>query len=143
MVESTTQTHQPKEFKPVDTPVHSIECAEAFNQLEPKEALYAYYMTRASWEGAKICWFQRSYESPALMVLFSLVFGDGIPALKERSLAAGITELEWKQMLVYVATVFQNCGNFASFGDTKFVPELDPAKFKTIIRACTAYATHE
>ena len=47
----------PKEFLPVAAPVHSISCEPAFAQLEPNEALYAYYMTRASWEGAKICWF--------------------------------------------------------------------------------------
>lgn len=98
-------------------------------------------MTRASWEGAKICYFQRSYESPALFVLFSLIFGDG-ESLKENAFAAGVTEVEWKQMCVYVAAVFQNCGNFSSFGDTKFVPELAPAKFTTIVKASKAYQTH-
>ena len=46
-------------------------------------------------------------------------------------------------MLVYCASVFQNCGNFMSFGDTKFVPECSPEKFMTIIRASIAYTTHK
>ena len=75
------------------------------------------------------------------MVLFSLVFGDGL-AFKEDVLAAGVTDLEWKQMCVYVAAVFQNCGNYSSFGDKKFVPELDSDKFKAIIKASKAYKTH-
>jgi dipeptidyl-peptidase-3 len=138
MVENT---HKPEEFKPIDTPIHYIDSEVSFSQLSDKEALYAFYMTRASWEGAKICYFQRSYESPALMVLFSLVFGDG-PALKGDAIAAGVTELEWQQMCVYVAAVFQNCGNFSSFGDKKFVPELTPEKFKAIVKASSAYKTH-
>jgi len=92
MVENT---HKPEEFKPIDTPIHYINSEASFSQLSDKEALYAYYMTRASWEGAKICYFQRSYESPALMVLFSLVFGDGL-SLKENAISAGVTEVEWQ-----------------------------------------------
>jgi dipeptidyl-peptidase-3 len=31
-------------------------------------------MSKAAWEGSKICWFQRSYESPGLFVLLKLIF---------------------------------------------------------------------
>ena len=96
----------PKEFLPVTAPVHSIECSAAFAQLESNEALYAYYMTRASWEGAKICWFQRSYESPALNVLLSLVFGDGTQSAKDRATASGVSDEEWRQFVVYSAGVY-------------------------------------
>jgi dipeptidyl-peptidase-3 len=64
----------PKEFIPVTTSIHSIECASAFAQLTSREKLYAYHLSRAAWEGSKICWFQRSYESPALLVLFKLLY---------------------------------------------------------------------
>jgi len=47
----------PKDFIPVTTAIHSIECPSAFAQLTTKEKLYAYYLARASWEGSKICWF--------------------------------------------------------------------------------------
>lgn len=63
-----------KEFIPVTTNIHSIECPSAFNQLTKQEKLYAYHMARAAWEGSKLCWFQRSYESPALLVLLKLLF---------------------------------------------------------------------
>ena len=39
------------------TPVMSIYCEEAFNQLSEKEKHYAYYFYKASWEGSKICYF--------------------------------------------------------------------------------------
>ena len=55
MVESAA--HQPKEFISTEASVHYIDAKDSFGQLEQREALYAYYMTRASWEGSKICWF--------------------------------------------------------------------------------------
>lgn len=72
----------PKEIIPVTTPVHRIECGPAWNLLTKQEQLYAFYMSRAAWEGAKICFFQRSYESPALFVLLKLVFTQDLDQLK-------------------------------------------------------------
>ena len=99
-------------------------------------------MARASWEGSKICWFQRSYEGPALFVLLKLVFGKGIANAKATSLTAGITEAEWTQFMAYSSAVFNNCGNFRSFGDTKFVPELAQESFVNICKSSAAYASH-
>jgi dipeptidyl-peptidase-3 len=45
-------------------------------------------------------------------------------------------------MMAYSAAVFQNCGNYKSFGDTKFVPELESEKFRKIIEASESYKTH-
>jgi dipeptidyl-peptidase-3 len=42
-------------------------------------------------------------------------------------------------MLAYSAAVFQNCGNYKSFGDTKFVPELSPESFRKIVQASEGY----
>jgi hypothetical protein len=38
--------------------------------------------------------------------------------------------------------VFQNCGNYKSFGDTKFVPELAPEDFKSALQKADCYKTH-
>jgi len=46
-------------------------------------------------------------------------------------------------MLAYCAAVFQNCGNYKSFGDTKFVPECDSDSFKQIVRSCENYEIHK
>lgn len=35
--------------------------------------------------------------------------------------------------MAYSAAVFQNCGNFKSFGDTKFVPQISPKVFRTVV----------
>jgi len=63
-------------------------------------------MAQASWQGAKICYFQRSYEAPALFVLFQMVYAQGIESLKTAALGAGVTEDMWQQMLVYSAAVY-------------------------------------
>lgn len=88
--------YNPKEFIPTTAPVHQIACSKASNQLNEKEQKYAYYMARAAWEGSKICWFQRSYEAPALLVLLKYVFSSsGVDGLKKASLDAGVTQEEW------------------------------------------------
>ena len=53
-----------------------------------------------------------------------------------------MSDTEWQQLLAYSAAVFNNCGNFKSFGDTKFVPELPLEKFNAIVRSSRAYQTH-
>lgn len=50
-----------KPFIPLDTTLVELDCEKAFNALESKQALYAYYFAKASWSGAKICFFERSY----------------------------------------------------------------------------------
>lgn len=45
-------------------------------------------------------------------------------------------------LLAYSAAVFQNCGNYKAFGDSKFVPEISPEKLKAVVRASEAYETH-
>jgi dipeptidyl-peptidase-3 len=44
--------------------------------------------------------------------------------------------------MAYSSAVFNNCGNFKSFGDTKFVPELEFTAFEKIIKSSEAYRTH-
>ena len=45
----------------LETNFSLIACEEAFKDLDEKQALYAYFFTKASWSGAKICFFERSY----------------------------------------------------------------------------------
>lgn len=137
------QTWKPKDFIPVSAPVHHVECQSAFEQLDQKEAAYAYHMAGASWIGSIVCWFQRSYEAPGLFIVLSLFFKDGVDKTKERALLGGITEQEWDQFLVYAASVFNNCGNFKSFGDTKFVPEMPEARFQAILETSPFWASGE
>ena len=133
------QAFKPRDFIPVTTAIHSIECASAFKQLTPKEKRYAYHLAKASWEGSKICWFQRSYESPALFVLLKLLFSKQ-PIASLKPLFS--QEASYQQLLAYSAAVFQNCGNYKAFGDTKFVPELPSQEFKQVLGKSEAHKSH-
>ena len=63
--------------------------------------------------------------------------------LKKKASENGVTDHEWKQMLAYSAAVFQNCGNYKSFGDTKFIPELKLDSFKQIVKSSENYEIHQ
>ena len=86
-----------------------------------------------------ICWFQRSYEAPALFILLKLVFTQDIDTLKHTVLEK-ISEEEWMKFLAYSAAVFNNCGNYRSFGDTKFVPQIKEENFWEIIQLSQNYS---
>lgn len=75
--------------------------------------------------------------------MLKLVFSAGIDDLKTKVTGAGLSDAQWKQLLAYSAAVFNNCGNFKSFGDTKFVPEIDEQTFEKVIKASASYASHK
>ena len=53
-----------------ESPVLGLRFASQWGQLTEKEKNYAYYMSKASWAGAKITWHQLCYEAPALFMIF-------------------------------------------------------------------------
>lgn len=75
--------------------------------------------------------------------MLKLVFSAGIDDLKTKVTGAGLSDAQWKQLLAYSAAVFNNCGNFKSFGDTKFVPEIDEQTFEKVIKASASYASRK
>ena len=98
--------------------------------MEDKEKSYCYWLTRASWEGSKICYFQRSHESPALFYLFQSIFISQSPEeLREQLVPKELSEDEWTKITCYIGAVFANCGNYKGFGDSKFIPEVSEEIF--------------
>ena len=59
--------------------VLELKCKSAFELLSDKEKMYAYYLYKASWEGAKICLYQCSLESPYLFDIFQNIFSKTTP----------------------------------------------------------------
>ena len=125
----------------VETSIAEVDCKKAFSALQLKEKLYVANFARASWIGSKICYFQRSYESPALFYLFQTIFNAEDPKeLRTRLVAEKIlSEVEVAQVYVYIGSFFDNCGNYKSFGDCKFVPEIPVDRFWAFITATVAY----
>lgn len=65
---------EPKPVVSLKSPFTVLDCKKSFEGLSKNERLYAYYLSRASWVGEPICFFQRSYESPILLYLLLKAF---------------------------------------------------------------------
>uniref|UniRef100_A0A1X7UPH2 Uncharacterized protein n=1 Tax=Amphimedon queenslandica TaxID=400682 RepID=A0A1X7UPH2_AMPQE len=129
---------------PPDTPVNKLDCTEAFKGLTDKEKLYAHHFGRACWEGGLICLLQTSPESPGIFLLLGELFrGQSLEALKELANGCGLSEDEYKSFLAYSAAFYSNFGNYKSFGDTKFIPDLPREKLEKLITSSQCYCDNK
>ncbi|KAK2100102.1 bifunctional diacylglycerol diphosphate phosphatase/phosphatidate phosphatase [Saguinus oedipus] len=128
---------------PNDIGVSSLDCREAFRLLSPAERLYAHHLSRAAWYGGLAVLLQTSPEAPYIYALLSRLFRAQDPdRLRQHALAEGLTEEDYQAFLVYAAGVFSNMGNYKSFGDTKFVPNLPKEKLERVILGSEAAQQH-
>lgn len=124
------------------TTLAELDCFVAFNALAQNEALYAYYFSKACWSGGPICYFERSFQSPALIYLVLKGFQAGARATVD-SLKQQIDEESLNQILIYIAAVIDNSGNYKSFGDSKFVPECSPQTFQKFFLLTPYWSCHK
>ncbi|XP_030638508.1 dipeptidyl peptidase 3 [Chanos chanos] len=121
-------------YLPNDIGISALDCGEAFKLLSPKEKLYAHYLSRAAWYGGLVVLLQTSPESANIYVLLQRMFRKQPPAqLESVATAAGLSPEEYQAFLVYAAGLYANMGNYKSFGDTKFIPNLPKNKFKALV----------
>ncbi|KAK7104572.1 dipeptidyl peptidase 3-like isoform X2 [Littorina saxatilis] len=119
---------------PNDTPVAVLDCTEAFNGLSDKEKLYSHYLAQASFAGGLIVLVQTSPESPGIFLLLQRVFrGQPLEKLKTAAVSNGVDEEQFQSFLVYAAAFYCNMGNYKSFGDSKFIPNLPKDKVEAIV----------
>lgn len=115
----------------MEIPVVQLKCENAFNLLSNKEKLYAYYLSKASWEGAKMCLFQCSKESAYLFMVFQELYRN----IKVDDLYNSFNKHDIDKFVEFTALFYSNMGNYNSFGDDKFCPELSKDTFKNIIKS--------
>jgi dipeptidyl-peptidase-3 len=96
---------------PLNQPVVSLDCVEAFNGLTEKEKLYAHFLSQAAWYGGTVVTAQTSPESPGIFaVLLDLFKSNGLNGLKEIALGrCKFTEDDWKVF----PTVQKTCCRYA------------------------------
>jgi dipeptidyl-peptidase III len=87
---------------------------------------------RASFAGTRVVLRQTSPESEPvydfIMALYATCGGNW-NALAEK---AGVSEEDLASFLEYAAMFLGNCGNYKSFGDSKFIPRCDESVFKAL-----------
>ncbi|XP_037543246.1 dipeptidyl peptidase 3 [Nematolebias whitei] len=127
-------------YLPNDIGISALDCGEAFRLLSPQEKMYAHNLSRASWYGGLAVLLQTSPESANIFVLLQRVFRKQTPEqLEQVAKAAGLSSEEYQAFLVYTAGVYANMGNYKSFGDTKFIPNLPKDKLDALMRASQAF----
>ena len=80
---------------PSDTPCSVLEATKAFDGLTAKEQAYAFHLSKADWEGAKICLIQTSPEAAPIFSLLQLCFSaQPVAELVEVAKKAGVSSEE-------------------------------------------------
>ncbi|KAJ7632614.1 aflatoxin-detoxifizyme [Roridomyces roridus] len=119
-------------------PLCSLEIAPSFNLLSSKEKSYTYWISEASWAGARIIQEQWTPHATNLHDLLILVFSTAdakladLQALQDR---AGLSSEEFEGLLQYSSQVLSNLVNFRSFGFTKIIPRTSSDKFSALVHA--------
>lgn len=128
-----------------DAPIVLLSAKKHFEQLPSEKAkLYAHHLSRASHWGTRAVLRSVSPESEAL---YDVILGvhkalgapqsaqeylDKLAAKTENSgldIAAVVLYLE------YASQFLSNLGNYKSFGDKKFIPQLSEEKFRAVVEA--------
>ncbi|KAL6704795.1 hypothetical protein ACN47E_007599 [Coniothyrium glycines] len=103
-----------------------------FEALTDKEKLYAHHISVACFAGTRVVLRQVSPESEDIydfiIALHKHSSGDYSALAKE----AGLSQTEIDEYLNYAAQFLGNLGNYKSFGDSKFVPRLEPRQLKAL-----------
>jgi dipeptidyl-peptidase-3 len=119
---------------PVETSVVGLDATAAFAGLTDVEKSYAYHLGQADWEGSKICLLQCSPEATPIFCLLQLVFSaQPVEALVANARTRGLSDDEIDRVLCFAAAFYGNLGNYKSFGDTKFVPDISPESFEKFL----------
>uniref|UniRef100_A0A667YRT1 Dipeptidyl peptidase 3 n=1 Tax=Myripristis murdjan TaxID=586833 RepID=A0A667YRT1_9TELE len=127
-------------YLPNDIGIAALDCCEAFRLLSPRERMYAHHLSRAAWYGGLAVLLQTSPESANIFVLLQRIFRKQTPAqLEQVATAVGLSSEEYLAFLVYAAGLYANMGNYKSFGDTKFIPNLPKDKLKALVWASQAF----
>uniref|UniRef100_A0A146P4W4 Dipeptidyl peptidase 3 n=2 Tax=Fundulus heteroclitus TaxID=8078 RepID=A0A146P4W4_FUNHE len=127
-------------YLPNDIGISALDCREAFRLLSPQEKMYAHYLSRAAWYGGLVVLLQTSPESANIFVLLQKIFRkQTAKELEQVAKAAGLSSDEYQAFLVYAAGLYANMGNYKSFGDTKFIPNLPKDKLEALVRASQAF----
>lgn len=113
-----------------------LDVKDSFAQLTDREKMYAYYMHKASWAGASITTLQVSPESHKLISFFAWLLDQHANKNSLRDdLLTVFSEDDVNGFFNYVAMLFSNFGNYLSYGDKKFIPNIDKKVFIDIILA--------
>ncbi|KAJ4296696.1 hypothetical protein N0V90_006744 [Kalmusia sp. IMI 367209] len=130
---ATVDSETLKQYLADDPPtVVNLAIKPHFEALSDKEKLYAHHLSLACFAGSRIVLRQVSPEAEFIydfiVALHKHSNGD-YPALAKE---AGLSQEDIDAYLNYAAQFLGNLGNYKSFGDSKFVPRVEPRQLKAL-----------
>lgn len=113
--------------------VVQLEIAPHFAALSPKQKRYAHHLSRASFLGTRVTLAQVSPESAIIYDLILALHRACSGDYEKLSNATSVPSSDITLWLEYSAQFLGNCGNYKGFGDSKFIPRLQP---ETLEKLC-------
>ncbi|KAI9668386.1 MAG: hypothetical protein M1831_001140 [Alyxoria varia] len=114
---------------------HRLAIHDAFQSLTKREKLYAHYMSRAAWQGARIILRQVSQEAPDIYELILDLYKACEGRWESLGEQRNVPKSELDGFLEYCATLLSNVGNYYGTGDQKFIPACSAESFKKLASA--------
>ncbi|RYO94736.1 hypothetical protein DL764_007793 [Monosporascus ibericus] len=109
-----------------------LEIEKHFDALSEKQKRYAHYISRASFDGARIIARQISPESEAIFDFILALYKSSAGDWKALQAKASISDEELDHFFSYAAQFLGNNGNYKSFGDAKFIPRCSESTFAAL-----------
>ncbi|KAF2764621.1 dipeptidyl-peptidase III [Teratosphaeria nubilosa] len=106
-----------------------------FEALSAQEKKYAHYISRAAFAGTRVNLRQVSPESETIYDFIITLHKSAHGDWKSLASKAGLSTEELKHFLSYAAQFIGNCGNYNSFGDSKFIPRIATAQVAALASA--------
>ncbi|KAF7294939.1 Dipeptidyl peptidase 3 [Mycena indigotica] len=119
-------------------PLCSLEVKQSFDLLSDVEKRYTYYLTQASWAGARILQSQWTPQAVDLYDLLIATFSTPDGKLADLALLqqkAAVSDEIFEELVQYASQTLSNLVNFKSFGFTKIIPRADAQHFESVVNA--------
>ncbi|OQO05129.1 hypothetical protein B0A48_08149 [Cryoendolithus antarcticus] len=136
MIENAMDQTTLKQYLADDPPtVVQLSIKPHFEALNTKEQKYAHYISHGSLSGTRINLRQVSAESELIYDFIIALHRSCNGDYKKLQTSAKLSDEDICHYLSYAAQFLGNCGNYKSFGDSKFIPRLPKESFATLAKA--------
>jgi len=124
--------------------IKSLNFTKSFSQLTHEERLYTYFFYKASWSGFPIVLFNFTKDGPLLFVMFQKFF-KSFKSINEayEKISLSTSDEDARLFFEYSATVYDNAGNYRSFGFDKVYIKQSKERFDQIIKLANSKEVDE
>ncbi|CAH6721066.1 probable dipeptidyl peptidase 3 [[Candida] jaroonii] len=119
-----------------ESPIIQLSAKKHFKDLDTKAQLYAHHLSKASFWGTRVVSRSISPESERLYdLILSIHKKINAKSNEDYIKSIPIDKQNVIYYLEYSSQVLSNLGNYKSFGDKKFIPQLPQSEFDELIKA--------